>query len=102
MFWIEFGLLTVLPWFLFVTPDVRRSPYWLFTASLMYICGIILNRSTIFFIAYQPVYGEKAYIPAFGEFALTIGLIATLMVVYRIFVTLFPVLPAQESAHTKY
>jgi Ni/Fe-hydrogenase subunit HybB-like protein len=98
MFWIEFGLLTVLPCFLCMSPDVRRSPSWLFTASLMYICGVILNRSTVFFIAYQPVYGDKAYIPAPGEFALTIGLIATLMFVYRILVTLFPVLPAQENA----
>jgi Ni/Fe-hydrogenase subunit HybB-like protein len=102
MFWLEFGLLTVLPFFLFLSPDVRRSPGWLFSAALMYICGIILNRSTVFFIAYQPVYGETAYIPAIGEFALTIGLIAALMFVYRIFVTLFPVLPAKEEAPAKH
>jgi Ni/Fe-hydrogenase subunit HybB-like protein len=97
MFWIEFGLLTMLPFFLFLSPDVRRSPGWLFAAALMYICGIILNRSTVFFIAYQPVYGENAYIPAVGEFALTIGLIAALMLVYRVFVTLLPVLPLKEA-----
>jgi Ni/Fe-hydrogenase subunit HybB-like protein len=99
MFWIEFGLLTILPFFLFLSPDVRCSPGWLFTAALMYICGVILNRSTVFFIAYQPVYGENAYIPALGEFALTIGLIAALMIVYRVFVTLLPVLPVKEAEH---
>jgi Ni/Fe-hydrogenase subunit HybB-like protein len=97
LFWIEFGLLTVLPFFLFLSPDVRRSPGWLFTAALMYICGVILNRSTVFFIAYRPVYADSQYIPSIGEFALTIGLIAALMLIYRIFVTLFPVLPAHEA-----
>ncbi len=97
MFWIEFGLLTIIPFFMFMSSEVRKSPGWLFTAATMYIAGLLLNRATYFFIAYQPQFAEKAYIPAIGEFALTIGLIATLMFVYRIIVTIFPVLPAPEK-----
>ena len=63
----------------------------------MYVVGILLNRSTVFFIAYKPLYASKAYIPAIGEFALTIGLIATIVFVYRTFVTILPVLPAPEK-----
>lgn len=99
MFWIEFGLLTVLPFFMFLSSDVRKSPGWLFTAATMYVGGVLLNRVTVFFIAYQPPYAEKDYFPAIGEFALTIGLIATIMFVYRVLVTIFPVLPAPEK-HT--
>ncbi len=97
MFWIEFGFLTVVPFFMFMSSDIRRSPRGLFIAATMYIIGIFLNRSTVFFIAFKPVYAEKAYIPAMGEFALTIGLIAAIIFVYRVFVTILPVLPAQEE-----
>jgi Ni/Fe-hydrogenase subunit HybB-like protein len=97
MFCIEFGLLTLVPCVMFMSSDVRRSPGGLFVAATMYIVGVLLNRCTVFFIAYRPYYAEKAYVPAIGEFALTIGLVATIMVVYRIFVTWFPVLPASKS-----
>jgi len=97
MFWLEFGVLTVVPFFLFMTPEVRKSPPWLLTASLMYIVGVLLNRCAVFFIAYKPQYADHVYFPALGEFALTIGLIATLMLAYRALVTIFPVLPAHQG-----
>jgi len=99
MFWIEFGLLTVVPFFMFMSSDIRRSPRGLFIAAAMYVVGILLNRSTVFFIAYEPLYATKAYIPAIGEFALTTGLILTIVFVYRALVTLLPVLPAPEKEH---
>lgn len=94
MFWLEFGLLTVVPFFLFLSSAIRKSPAGLFTAATMYIVGVLLNRCAVFFIAYQPLYAEKPYFPALGEFALTIGLIATIMLVYRALVTILPILPA--------
>ena len=96
-FWIEFGLLTVVPFFLFMTPDVRRSASGLFVAAVMYIAGVVLNRCAVFFIAYQPPYADKPYIPAIGEFALTIGLVCAIVFIYRTIVTLLPVLPAPHS-----
>jgi Ni/Fe-hydrogenase subunit HybB-like protein len=96
----EFGLLTVVPFFLFLSPEVRRSPGALFTAAAMYVAGVVLNRCAVFFIAYQPPYAEKTYIPAAGEFALTIGLVATLIFCYRVAVTLFPLLQGPEHSNT--
>jgi Ni/Fe-hydrogenase subunit HybB-like protein len=100
MFWIEFGLLTVVPWILFMSADIRRSAGALFAAAFMYVCGILFNRCTVFFIAYEPLYAQKAYVPALGEFAVTIGLICALVFVYRGVVTLFPVLP-QTTGHNE-
>lgn len=94
MFWIEFGVLTVVPFLMLLSSQVRSSAGWLFAAATMYIFGVLLNRCTVFFIAYKPPFAEKAYFPAIGELALTIGLIATLMLIYRVFVTIFPILPA--------
>ncbi len=99
MFWIEFGLLTVVPWAMFMSGDVRRSAGSLFAAAFMYVCAILLNRCTVFFVAYEPLYAQNAYVPALGEFAVTIGLICALVFVYRGVVTLFPVLPRAESQH---
>jgi Ni/Fe-hydrogenase subunit HybB-like protein len=96
MFWIEFGGLTLIPFFLLMSEDVRRSPGSLLTTVSMIVSGIVLNRCTIFFIAYQPQFAEKNYIPALSEFALTIGLICTIIFVYRLVITIFPVLPAVE------
>ena len=97
MFWIEFGVLTVVPCIMFSSSHVRNSASLLFSAAAMYIVGILLNRATVFFIAYQPPYAEKVYFPAIGEFAVTMGLIAALMLIYRALVSILPVLPAPEK-----
>jgi Ni/Fe-hydrogenase subunit HybB-like protein len=97
MFWIEFGILTLIPFFLLMSAEVRKSPSSLLTTMIMYIMGIVLNRCTVFFIAYQPQFVEKNYIPAISEFALTIGLICTIIFVYRLIISVFPVLPAVEK-----
>jgi len=96
MFWIEFGLLTVVPFFMFMSRDVRRSHRGIFMAASMFVVGVLLNRCTVFFIAYKPLYAEKVYLPALSEFGLTIGLICAIIFVYRVVVTLFPVLPKIE------
>ncbi|MDY6862337.1 MAG: NrfD/PsrC family molybdoenzyme membrane anchor subunit, partial [Thermodesulfobacteriota bacterium] len=100
MFCLEFGILTIIPFFMFISPRVRNSAGLLFTAAAMYIIGVVLNRATVFFIAYQPPYAEKAYVPAIGEFMLTIGLVSALVISYRACVTIFPVLPAVEVEST--
>jgi len=98
MFLIEFILGICLPLVLLFSEEVRKSPKWLFTASTLYIVfGVLLNRINVFFIAYQPQFGVSQYIPSFGEFAVTIGLIAAILIVYRAFVIIFPVLPIQEN-----
>jgi Fe-S-cluster-containing dehydrogenase component/Ni/Fe-hydrogenase subunit HybB-like protein len=70
---------------------VRKSPAGLFIAASLIVAGIIFNRLNVFVIAYRPPYG-KLYVPAFGEFAITCGLFAFLMLGYRLIVTMFPVI----------
>jgi Ni/Fe-hydrogenase subunit HybB-like protein len=96
MFWIEFGALTLVPLFMFMSSDIRRSPRALLLAAAMYVGGVLLNRCTVFFIAYKPVYAAQAYAPAAMEFALTIGLVCAIVFIYRLAATLLPVIPAPE------
>ena len=97
-FLVEFILGLVVPLVMFLIKKVRHTPWLLFSASTFYIIfGVLLNRINVFFVAYKPPYATKPYFPAIGEFAVTIGLISALILVYRAVVTIFPILPAQEK-----
>ncbi len=91
--WIAEMLLgVVVPLVLFLIPAVRRSPRWLGTACLMVIFGVVLNRLNVFIFAYHPPYAEKTYFPSITEFAVSAGLVAAMMLVYRLAVTYLPIL----------
>jgi Ni/Fe-hydrogenase subunit HybB-like protein len=64
----------------------------------MIVAGVLINRINVFVVGYQPPVSEASYFPAVGEFLVTLGLIATLMFIYRFFVIHLPVLsaPARE------
>jgi Ni/Fe-hydrogenase subunit HybB-like protein len=87
---VLFGL--ILPFLLLCFKRVRESAGWLFFAATLYILGVVLNRVNVFVVSFTPPYMMERYFPAVGEFAVTIGFIATLIFLYRIFITLFPVL----------
>ena len=98
LFWIEFGLLTIVPCCLFMSRDVRSNARALGIASGMYILGIALNRCAVFFLAVKPPYAQQSYIPALTEFALTIGLVLCIVMCYRTAVHWLPILPTGENA----
>jgi hypothetical protein len=85
----------MLPFVLLMFKRVRRSAGWLFFVSATFVLGILLNRSNVFVVGYTPPYMIVKYFPALGEIFITVGLIATLMFVYRVFVFIFPVLGAE-------
>jgi octaheme c-type cytochrome (tetrathionate reductase family) len=90
----------LVPFLLLLLPRVRRSPGWLFFASTLWVLGILLNRINVFLVSYTPPYKITAYFPAVGEMFITIGLIATLMFLYRVCVFVFPVLGAHPKRMT--
>lgn len=87
---VLFGL--ILPFLLLLSRRVRKSSGWLFFASTLYVLGVVLNRINVFIVSFTPPYMMERYFPAIGEFAVTIGFVAALILLYRVFVTLFPVL----------
>jgi len=98
VFWIEFGLLTVVPCCLFMSRDVRSNARALAITSGMYILGIALNRCAIFFLAVRSPYAQKSYVPALAEFALTLGLILCIVFCYRAAVYWLPILPTSDQS----
>jgi hypothetical protein len=94
---VLFGV--ILPFVLILFKKVRNSAGWLFFASTVFVLGILLNRINVFLVSYTPPYKVAAYFPALGEIFITIGLIATLMFLYRVFVFIFPVLGVHHSKY---
>jgi Ni/Fe-hydrogenase subunit HybB-like protein/Fe-S-cluster-containing dehydrogenase component len=89
---LEVGGGVVLPLVLLSLRRVRQSPRWLFACASLVVFGVIFNRVNVFLIGYRPPYATQAYTPAFSEWAVTLGLIATLLLIYRVVVTYLPVI----------
>jgi len=77
---------------------LRRRPTWLFSAAAMVVFGVALNRVNIFIIGYTPPFSEGPYVPAWTEVLLTVGFISLLILIYRLFIFMFPILPDEEGA----
>ena len=99
MAWLaEVGLGVALPMAMLLTAKVRRSPLGLFIAAALVVLGVALNRINVFLIGYTPPDAQGAYVPSVTEFAVTIGLIATLVLVYRACVLYLPVISHSAQA----
>jgi len=95
-FLTEVGVGIVLPFFLLLSEKIRRSPKGLFIAASCVVLGILMNRVNVFLVAFKPPFASSPYFPSFNEIAVTTGLIAALVLTYRVMVTIFPVLHAAE------
>ncbi len=90
---IEIIMGLIVPFVLLCIKSVRRSRGWLLTSCFLVIFGVALNRINVFLVGYHPKFEQSPYFPSIGEIALTIGLVCTLIFLYRFFVNYFPVLP---------
>jgi Ni/Fe-hydrogenase subunit HybB-like protein len=88
----------VVPTVMLLMPRVRQSPRGLATACLLVIMGVVLNRLNVFIIGYHPPYATQTYFPSLVEMALSLGLVAALMLVYRVAVMYLPILDPAPAA----
>lgn len=100
-FIIELFVCVLIPFIMLLFRRVRRSPGFLFFASTIFVFGILLNRINVFVVSYTPPYKLVSYFPSVGEMFITAGLIAALMFVYRVCVTIFPVLRKDPKKMTR-
>jgi len=91
MFLAEFFIGVVLPCIMFLFEKVRRSPSLMFAASMIFILGISFNRINTYLTAYMPQNVTGYYFPTFGEIMITLAQVATIILLYRIIVLIFPV-----------
>ena len=91
-----FGL--VVPLVMVLSRRVRNSPRWLCVASLLVMFGVVLNRTSVYWIGYQPAYTSKVYFPSLTEWGVTLGAVAALFVLWRAIATFFPVVTPLDKA----
>ena len=92
MWIIEVVVGVIIPLRMFLSDKVLKSPTWIFVASNLVIFGVFINRFNNFVIAYSPMYADKAYFPSIGEISVTVGFISLEILLYRLFVMIFPVI----------
>ena len=100
---ILFGV--IIPLRMFFEDKVLQSRTLLYTASLLVIFGVALNRFNVFIIGYTPPYMVQRYWPSIGEISVTLGFIAIEILLYRALVMIFPVIAVPlkgVSAKAKY
>jgi Ni/Fe-hydrogenase subunit HybB-like protein len=101
MFMIEIAGGVIAPMVMLLLPRFRNSINGLFTAALMVVLGVVLNRINVFLVAYQPLYPTKTYFPSVMEIGVTIGLASVLILAYRWFVMTFPVISGEPETAVK-
>jgi Ni/Fe-hydrogenase subunit HybB-like protein len=92
MWMIEVLIGVIIPLRMFFWDKVLHSKPLIFTASLLVVFGVLLNRFNVFVTSYTPPYSQQAYFPSIGEISITVGFIAMEIVLYRLFVMIFPVI----------
>ncbi len=104
LFVIEILVGIIIPLRMFISRKILKSPVGLAIASSFVILGAFLYRMNNFIVAYNPPYSYKTYFPALGEFAVTFGFIALQIFLFRLAVTIFPVIsvPTTQTPKTKY
>jgi Ni/Fe-hydrogenase subunit HybB-like protein/Fe-S-cluster-containing dehydrogenase component len=92
MWLIEVVSGVVVPLVMLLLPATRRTPRRLGLACLLVIFGVVVNRLNVFVIAYHPPFATRTYVPSIAEFGVSLGLVAALMLTYRVAVTYLPIL----------
>lgn len=98
MFGVEIIIGVVLPLVMLLFRPLRESPRWLCLASFLVMLGVIVNRTNVYLVGYLPPYATTPYVPAIPEWGLTIGVVATVLFIWRVVVTYFPVTTLPEKA----
>jgi Ni/Fe-hydrogenase subunit HybB-like protein len=96
-FVVELLFGVMIPWIMLLFKRVRQSARGVFTAAALIVGGVVLNRVNVFIVGYRSPLTESGYFPATSEILVTLGLIATLMFIYRVVVTYLPVLQAPKE-----
>ena len=81
LFLIEVVGLGVLPMLLLFSPGVRKSVDGILWSQVLVIAGVLMNRFNVSFLSQSN--GPGSYFPALSEFALSVGLVALAVFLYR-------------------
>lgn len=97
MFWIE-NLLYVGAALVFVTPSLRASARASFVAAVALLLAAVIYRIDALMIG--QAHGNWSYFPSAPEILVTVGIISFEILLYLVFIKMFPVLEGASRAGT--
>lgn len=96
-FLLEIAVGVIVPMALYSMKSIKESANGLLLASSCVIAGTVLNRFNVNFFAQA---GERAsYFPSIIEILVTVGLVAFMILLYRLAVTYLPVFHEEGAKH---
>jgi Ni/Fe-hydrogenase subunit HybB-like protein len=90
LFWIEIALLALIPLALLSAPQSRVRGALQWTAAAIGVFGIVLNRIDVGGLA-DLSRGNRLYVPAWTEFAVTLGIVALATLVFLFMIEHFKI-----------
>lgn len=101
-FLAEISLGGILPLVLLATDRLRSNPRILAFAALFTVLGVVFNRFNAVFFAMNlkgpvPQIAPHGYFPSVWEWGISIGMVATAILLFRLGVQFVPILPKQEA-----
>lgn len=99
LWWIEFLCGIILPMVILLTPQAQTNPRVRIGAALLVLGGVVLNRFNVALFGFGEYLGalNVTYIPSFGEWVITLALIAAALAAYIAAVKLLPILPQPKQ-----
>ena len=100
MFLLELAVGVILPLVLFGMKEVARTEKGLFWASLCTVIGVFLHRLNVSIVGLAPA-GWESYRPAWGEYLVSLGVVAAGLLLFGFIVRNFPIYEKPLSLETK-
>ncbi|MBS4025761.1 MAG: Ni/Fe-hydrogenase cytochrome b subunit [Clostridia bacterium] len=97
MFIVEMIIGVIIPGIILALPALRRNHNALFGAALLVVVGVVINRLNVALVGMSRSAGVS-YFPVFAEITITVGIVATGILVYTFMVENFSVL-SHEIQH---
>jgi Ni/Fe-hydrogenase subunit HybB-like protein len=85
LFWVELGMSAIVPILLFTWPGVRGRGWAIGWGAGLSVAGFILHRADVGGISHVAITGQR-YVPALSELAISLGVVATMALIFLFFV----------------
>jgi Ni/Fe-hydrogenase subunit HybB-like protein len=103
LFWVEMALMALIPLAMLYAPQFRTRGNWQWAAAAIGVFGVVLNRIDVGGLA-DLSRGNRLYVPAWSEFAVTLGIVAAAVLVFLFMIEHFKIWeqrPADPNADPK-
>jgi Ni/Fe-hydrogenase subunit HybB-like protein len=90
LFWVEMGLIAVVPITMLMIRAVRENPVRLYVVSILVVSGFVLNRLNIAITGMQRALGVH-YVPKWTEISVTLMIVAAGITIFTLAVKYLPI-----------